>query len=194
MKEAAPLPPGLAQKSAEPGVSRKKIHRRTIVIDGYRRSDGLWDIEGEIQDVKAVDHVLKTHVHPAHTPIHSMKLRITVDDTLTIRAAEAVTLAAPYNPDCGSVAPVYAGLVGLRIQAGFRGELAKVVGGARGCTHITELVGNLATVAVQTTAGLLPAKETDKPLQLGACHAYRDSGTLVREHFPKWYRAPETKE
>ncbi len=181
------------EQGPQAAVSRQRVHRRTIVIDGYRRSDGLWDIEGELQDVKAVNHVLKTYVHPANTPIHRMTLRITVDDTLTIREAAAVTLAAPYNPACESVTPAYAGLVGIQIKGGFRAEVAKVVGGVRGCTHITELIGNLATVAVQTTAGQLPMKDTDKPLQLDGCYAYRNSGALVREYFPRWYRAPQDK-
>lgn len=182
------------QQCPESEVSRQRVHRRTIVIDGYRRSDGLWDIEGEIQDVKAIDHVLKTYVHPANTPVHRMKLQITVDDTLTIRAANAVTLAAPYNPACRSIAPAYSGLVGIQIKGGLRAEVAKVVGGAKGCTHITELIGNLATAAVQTTAGHLPSKESDKPLQLNACYAYRESGELIREHFPTWYRPAKAKE
>jgi hypothetical protein len=174
-----------------PLVEREKIHRRTIVIDGYRRADGLWDIEGEIQDVKSIDHVLKTHVHPANVPVHGMKLRITVDNTLTIRNAEAVTLTAPYNPECQSVAPVYAKLKGLQIKAGFRGEVAKIVGGTKGCTHITELIGNLATGAVQTTAGLIPVAEGSRPVQVGGCYAIREDGPLVREFFPQWYRSPD---
>lgn len=172
-------------------VTRERLHRRTIVIDGYRRSDGLWDIEGELQDVKTIDHRLKTYVHPANTPVHHMKLRITVDETLTIRDASAQTLAAPYNPDCSAASLVYERLKGVRIKAGFRAEVARRLGKTLGCTHISELLGNLATAAVQTTAGLLPGSEDARPLQLGSCYAYRESGPLVKEHFVKWYR-PES--
>lgn len=169
--------------------SREKTHTRTIVIDGYRRSDGLWDIEGEIKDVKTEDHAMVTYVHPGDTPIHHMKLRITVDQTLTIRDAQALSLAAPYNPACQAVTPLYERLKGLQIKAGFRAQVAQIVGGAKGCTHLTELVGSLATVAVQTTAGKLPVDGEQAPRQVGGCYAYRESGELVRVHFPRWYRS-----
>ena len=179
-----------------PLVEREKIHRRTIVIDGYRRADGLWDIEGEIQDVKSIDHVLKTHVHPANVPVHGMKLRITVDNTLTIRNAEAVTLTAPYNPECQSVAPVYAKLKGLQIKAGFRGEVAKIVGGTKGCTHLVELLGPLGTTAFQATGRAREARNAGKvlakkPYQLNACHVYKDDSEAVRERWPQFYTGPE---
>jgi len=183
---------GTAEQTPAP-VTRERLHRRTIVIDGYRRSDGLWDIEGELHDVKAVDHGLKTYVHPANVPMHHMKLRITVDDTLTIRDAGAVTLAAPYNPECAAASQTYDNLKGVQIKAGFRAEVARRLGTGMGCTHISELLGSLATAAVQTTAGLLPANDEAPPLQLGSCYAYRESGALVREHYVKWYR-PETPE
>lgn len=170
------------------GAARQKIHTRTISVEGYRRADGLWDIEGEILDVKAFPHVLKTHVHPAGAPLHRMCLRMTVDQTLTIRQMAAVTRNAPYSPECNHVTPVYASLVGLRIAAGFRAEVARRVGGTRGCTHLTELVASLATGAIQTTAGLLPAEDGRRPLTVGGCHAFREWGPLVREYFPQWVR------
>ena len=30
---------------------RTHIHARTVRLDGYRRADGLWDIEGHLTDV-----------------------------------------------------------------------------------------------------------------------------------------------
>lgn len=175
----------------DPGAMRQKIHTRTVSVEGYRREDGLWDIEGEILDMKAFPHALKTHVHPPGAPLHRMRLRMTVDQTLTIRQMAAVTLNAPYSPECNHVAPVYASLVGLRIAAGFRSEVARRVGGTQGCTHLTELVASLATGAIQTTAGLLPVEDGRRPLTVGGCHAFREWGPLVREYFPQWYRKPE---
>src|SRR5690606_12405498 len=36
-----------------PPVEREPIHIRTVTCRGYRRSDGLWDIEGHLVDTKA---------------------------------------------------------------------------------------------------------------------------------------------
>ena len=38
----------------EPGAKREPLHRRTIEIVGYRRADGLYDIEGRLHDRKDV--------------------------------------------------------------------------------------------------------------------------------------------
>ena len=37
-----------------PPAPRAPQHTRTTVFNGYRRDDGLWDIEGELRDTKSV--------------------------------------------------------------------------------------------------------------------------------------------
>ena len=63
------------------------------------------------------------------------------------------------------------------------------MGGVRGCTHVTELLGSLPTAAVQTFAGLRREDEgTHKPFQLDHCHALESTTDTVRRYYPKWYR------
>ena len=63
------------------------------------------------------------------------------------------------------------------------------LGGVHGCSHLTELVGLLPTVAVQTFAGLRREIEgVEKPFQLDRCHALETRGDTVRRYYPKWYR------
>ena len=38
-----------------PPAPREPIHTRAIDLRGYRREDGLWDIEGHLTDVKCYD-------------------------------------------------------------------------------------------------------------------------------------------
>jgi hypothetical protein len=175
-------------------VAREKVHTRHIHIEGFRRIDGLWDIEGHITDVKDVEHRLLTHDHPPGMPIHEMCLRITVDDTLTIVEAQAVTHAAPYSPTCERITPDYQQLKGLQIKRGFRGRVAELFGGSKGCTHITELVGNIATGAIQTTAGQLSGGESRRPVSVDGCHALDASGPIVAKYYPQWHRKMEQKE
>ena len=81
-----------------PATPRERVHTRQINLNGYRREDGLIDIEGEITDVK-------TYAFPnrergminAGEPIHHMQVRITINDQLEITAAEAATVAGPYR-------------------------------------------------------------------------------------------------
>ena len=63
------------------------------------------------------------------------------------------------------------------------------LGGVHGCTHLTEVVGTLPTLAVQMFAGLVREIEgTDKPFQLDRCHALDTRSETVRRYYPQWYR------
>jgi hypothetical protein len=71
---------------------------------------------------------------------------------LVITAAEAVTIAGPYAV-CPAANDVFADLVGLQIGPGWRRKVNAAIGGRHGCTHITELMGPVATIAYQTRYG-----------------------------------------
>lgn len=173
---------------------REPLHRRTIDLRGYRRADGLFDIEARLIDTKgyAVDNRWRGRLDPG-TPIHDMWLRLTVDDGLSVVAVAAATDAAPFAV-CAAVTPAFEQLVGLTIGPGWRREVAKRLGGVHGCTHLVELLAPLATTALQTIAPLKeraasPAQQRP-PRHLDSCHALRRDGPVVREHYPMWYTGP----
>lgn len=129
---------------------RVPVHTRRVTCRGFHRADGLWDIEGSIVDTKAYEFDMpgRRPVEPGE-PVHDMQIRLTLDDRLTIRAAEATTLASPFAV-CPGATAVFANLVGLRVKPGWMKEVKARIGGAHGCTHITELLGPVATTAFQT--------------------------------------------
>ena len=61
----------------------------------------------------------------------------------------------------------------------------------RGCTHITELAGSLATAAFQTLAGQGQQDPARKPFQLDRCHALALTAPSVARYYPRWYRGNE---
>jgi hypothetical protein len=170
---------------------REKIHTRQIVIEGYKCADGLWEIEGHLTDIRYQDIPLRTGLRPAGTALHEMLVRITVDDTLKILSAVAETRASPYPGTCENIAPDYAKLEGLRIEAGFRREVGKLFGGLSGCTHITELLGNIGTAAIQTVGPETEKKSDEKPRKLDGCHALDTAGAVVAYYYPAWHRKQE---
>ena len=118
-----------------------------------------------------------------------MWARVTIDRAFVIHAIEVRTDAMPYPDACDSVEPTYAKLLGASLVQGFRKRLHDDMGGVRGCTHVTELLGSLPTAAVQTFAGLQREDEgTHKPFQLDHCHALETTTDTVRRYYPKWYR------
>ncbi len=137
----------------EPTASREPLHRRTIEIVGYKRGDGLFDIEGRLLDRKDVEFPVGGRKLAPGEPVHEMWLRITVDRELRIVDAAAATDAMPYPGECDRIAPDYRKLIGLSIGPGYLRQVKELLGGVRGCTHITELAGSLATAAYQTFAG-----------------------------------------
>ena len=69
---------------------REDRHKRNLEMAGYLREDGLWDIEGHLRDVKGYDYDSAWRgTVTAGMAVHDMWIRLTVDETLTIRAVEA---------------------------------------------------------------------------------------------------------
>ena len=170
---------------------REAMHTRQIESRGYRREDGLWDIEAHLTDVKSYEIASEWRgkVAPGD-PVHDMWVRLTLDDELVIKAIETVSDATPYEL-CPNVSDNFQALVGVRIAAGWKREVHSRVGGVRGCTHIVELMSVLATVAFQTIFSLrekeLMAGDR-KPPMLDKCLAWSSSGPVVKAQYPAWYR------
>lgn len=175
----------------EPTSAREPLHTRSIEIRGYKRADGLYDIEGHLVDTKPYDFKLAAGMRPAGQPIHDMWLRITVDRELRIVDAAAAMDAMPYMGDCDRIVPAYRKLVGLAIRPGYTQKVKELLAGVRGCTHITELAGALATAAFQTMAGQRLQPKEHKPFQLDKCHALESTQPAVARYYPKWYRGTE---
>jgi hypothetical protein len=180
---------------------RKEAHTRAITIRGFEREDGLYDIEAQLTDTKtySFNNEDRGEITPG-TPLHGMWMRMTVDERLTIVACEAATDYSPYAI-CPSAAPSFSGLVGLRIRPGFLREANSRVGGTIGCTHLRELLQQMATTAFQTvqpararrnpnTEGHIDGKSTEKPSILNTCIAYGTDSPVVRTRWPQFYTGP----
>jgi len=168
---------------------REHIHTRQVEVRGFRRADGLWDIEGRLTDTKTYGFRNRDRGEiKAGEPIHEMWLRLTIDDSFTIHAAEAVTEASPYRI-CPAVTPNFERLAGIRLGPGFRRKVRERISPAEGCTHLLELLGPMATTAYQT---IVPAKDkenraSERPRFLDTCHALASDGDVVRNHWPEFY-------
>ena len=170
--------------------AREHLHRRKIDCRGYRRQDGLWDIEAHLTDDKtyATKSALRGDLAPGEA-IHDLSLRLTLDGDLVVRAVETASDATPYAA-CPRATENFQTLVGLRIAAGWNREIIARVGGVRGCTHLRELLGVLATVAFQTIFTLREKELIEsgrKPPMLDSCHAWDSAGAVVKAQYPAWY-------
>ena len=174
-------------KELSPAAPRALLHTRQVQCRGWAREDGLWDIEGRLSDVRThdLDESRGNAARRAGEPIHLMSLRLTLDDSMLIVAAEAVSHQTPYH-DCAVVNDNYARLAGLRIEAGFSHAVKVRFRGALGCTHLTELLGPMATTAFQAirpemerrraALGLPRRLEGPRPSLMDSCYALRQGG------------------
>jgi hypothetical protein len=193
---------------------RELLHSRDIEIRGYRRSDGLYDIEAQLTDTKSQGFANHDRGYvEAGEPIHGMWLRLTVDDEKTIIASEAASDYTPYAI-CPAAAPNFARLAGLRIKPGFLKEAAKRVGGTIGCTHLRELLQQMATTVYQTidpararrdaaADGDAEKRGSDRfdariavrmggpPAILNTCIAYGTDSPVIRRRWPHLYTGPD---
>jgi hypothetical protein len=171
-------------------VARTAVHTREVVCGGWRRDDGLWDIEAHMTDRKCYATHNDHRSVSAGAPFHAMALRVTMDDALLIHDVSACIDAAPFRL-CPAIAREVQCLVGLRIGGGFMTELRRQLGGVRGCTHLVELFGPLATTAIQTVHPLRrtsTGRETDRPAQIDGCHALAASGEVVAKYWPGFHQ------
>ncbi|CAG0982354.1 hypothetical protein BURK1_01814 [Burkholderiales bacterium] len=175
--------------SLTPPVPRELLHTRSVVCEGYRRDDGLFDLEARLVDTKPRPFTLMTGVRRPGEPVHDMWIRVTIDRGFTIHAVEASMPAVPYPGGCERIEPAYATLIGANLIRGFRRFVKERLGGVHGCSHMTEIVGHLPTAAVQMFASLVREDEGHaKPFQLDQCHALETRSETVRRYYPGWYR------
>jgi hypothetical protein len=194
---------------------RERLHTRAIEINGYRRTDGNYDIDAHLTDCKSFGQTNYDRGYiEAGDPVHDMWLRLTVDEKMHINAVEAVSDKTPYAM-CPTAAPNFSRLVGMRIKAGFLREAAHAVGGTVGCTHLRELLQQMATTAFQTInparvrremaaqgaqddirgSDAFDKRTTEKwgggNKSLNTCLAYDEKGPLVKRRWPHLYTGPD---
>jgi hypothetical protein len=195
-------PPADAFAAAVP---RTHVHTRKVEYRGYRREDGLWDIEGELTDTKTYTHKTPDRgVLEAGKALHGMAIRLTVDDHMKIVDIAVRMPSAPF-PECQQAQPPMSRMIGHTLGRGWRKAIEQALGGTQGCAHLRELLFNMATAAYQTIphyrnhmrrlAGLPEPVLKRPPPHLGQCLAWDFDGPVVKRHWPEFagWRAPKSE-
>ena len=166
-------------------------HVRRVHYQGFEREDGLWDIEGELHDSKAYDATSfrdPTKQRLAGEAIHHMWLRVTVNRQLVVHAVDVSMDSHPLK-GCTEAQAALQRMVGCSMARGWRQAIQKHLGGEQSCTHLRELLFNLATAAFQSLPiAFAPASEDEPPRHLGQCTGWALDGKGVQEHHPRFYK------
>lgn len=200
-------------------VERELLHQRDIQVRGFLRVDQLIDIEATLTDVKSEGFHSQGRgwIAPGE-PLHLMRVRMTIDQQMVIQACEAVTERSPF-PICPGGAASMGLLAGLSIKPGFLKAANQRLGGTTGCTHLRELLQQMATVAFQTMwpvrsrreraavaaqaanalqnapegATAVTRADDGSARMLNSCYAYASSSPVVAHRWPHLYTGPDAE-
>ena len=169
-------------------VARRLVHRRVIVCEGFERADGLTEVDARILDTRTTPVHLQAGVLAPGEALHAMAVRLTVDDTLTLKDVQATTEAGPFRI-CGAIAPNFSSLAGQSLARGFGKTVRDMFGGIKGCVHIVDLLGPAATTIYQTMSRRWRKLKDSgrKPAIIGTCHAWASDSPVVKREFPQFY-------
>jgi hypothetical protein len=168
-----------------PPVERTPLHDRRLDFRGYRRGDGLFEIECALVDTKGMDVPLlgSDRVLPAGQPMHSMSIRMQITADLEVAGIEAASDATPYDI-CPEAAAGLQAVVGLKVAAGWTEAIKRRLTGPASCTHLAEMLVAMGTAAYQTVVpyNRLNGRET-APFSLekkvDSCYAYAAERPLI---------------
>jgi len=179
-------------------MKRQHLHSRTVEFNAYHRSDGLFDIEARMRDLRRYDTIAPERgLLSAGDPIHDMTVTATIDDQLVVRAITSRMLATPFGY-CRQVEDNLQAMIGARMSRGWRRAVSERIENTGSCTHLRELLVNMATAALQTVPiwhaqqrfqeGKAATPGGTRPNYLGQCHGWKLDGPVVLTHFPQFFQ------
>ena len=120
---------------------------------------------------------------------HRVVDMLVLDAELQVHAADARMSATPFNICPGAAAALQA-LVGPGIGAGWNKRVRDLLGGVASCTHIVELLGPMATTALQGIAPLRvvstddPEVDAQRRFRVDSCYAFAAEREVVVRLLP----------
>lgn len=175
-------------------MGREELHFRRIDMRGYRRGDGLFEVEGRVTDRKPHEFTAAGGgpAIPPHEPLHDMGVRLIFDEAMIVRDVQTFTRVAPYTP-CQDGGKALQLMKGVRIGPGWGSEVRSRLSGPRSCTHLMELLLPMATAAIQAMSAVRkgepnPIGKSGRPWQIDSCYAYDAGREVVLQRWPQFHR------
>ncbi len=167
------------------------IHKRQISLATYPADNHCIIVEGVLMDDRTVDVYTATGEKKPPGTIHHMVIRMLVGPPgLTIQAVEVEMLQHP-RVECTDTMQSLELLKGLQIKSGYSAKVNNLIGGNKGCAHLTTLVNSMAQEVVQgyySFFAQIPPESAGKDKKQGVsefiadtCHVWRKDGPLMQK-------------
>ncbi len=170
---------------------RSRIHTRDLRFSTYPVNDTDVVVHGELKDMRHVSifHVTGVVKHPG--PIHHISFTCRLSpDPLRIVEAEAEMPTVPLG-ECRECLDRVALLKGIEIKSGFSGEVDRIMGRTKGCTHLCHLIKTMAQEMVHGWMTWNRRKTEDRPERpplakerkylIDSCRVWKRGGTRIRQ-------------
>ncbi len=171
-----------------PPSSRRLLHTRQVLFEGFERDDGLYDIEARLTDTKPEAFAIEgERLWQAGEAVHGMAIRLTIDRLYTVQAIEVSMDHIPHG-ECAAAQRPMQSVVGCSMRKGWRAAIEERLGKVQGCAHLRELLFNMGTVAFQTLVPWSGKRDPDiPPAPLGGCLAWDPAGPMVARIYPQFH-------
>lgn len=160
------------------------IHNRQINITSHVYDESHILVCGELHDRRLVITYLLDGRLRDPDSIHRMRICMKVNtETLTITELDVEMPCTPHA-QCLEVQQSLKSIAGLRLASGFTSRVRQLVGGPKGCIHLTTLLLAMAPAALQgywTQADRNPrgrrvSKEHLERYLVNSCYTWREDG------------------
>ena len=164
---------------------KKLVHTREISMRTSDLGDQTILVEGSL-----IDHGYRPgekETSEESELVHHMVIQLRVKGPeMVIEKAEA---AMPHHPrkDCPEVLPSIRNLEGVKIAPGYTMKVKRIIGGVKGCAHLTSLVIAMGESAVQgywaaygPKGKMKIRKQTIKKF-INTCHLWKEDGPIIRQ-------------
>lgn len=167
------------------------IHRRLLDLRSYPAGEGDIVVEGSLKDERFQAIYDLSGGKRDKGVIHDLVIRLLVGGApLRILDAEAEMPHVP-REQCRETRESVKKIIGLEIRSGFGERVHKLVGGVKGCAHLTHLLTVLAQEALHGYWTHKMKKPAPPPRSfqdiegldslINTCRLWRENGPLVKE-------------
>jgi hypothetical protein len=172
-------------------INGEPIHRRQLSLRTYPVGEGEVVVEGSLKDERFQATYDLSGARRDEGVIHDLVIRLLVGGTpLRILDAEAEMPHVP-RERCRETQESVKKIIGLEIRSGFGERVHKLIGGVKGCAHLTHLLIVLVQEALHGYWTHKMRKPEPPPQSLediegldyliNSCRLWRENGPLVKE-------------
>lgn len=169
--------------------NRVIIHERQITVKTFETGGDRIRLEGTLTDERFCRSFLYSimgFIKPGCVHCLTVNMELTLPD-LVIEKAEAKMKTVPVDV-CREAGDVVKMLVGLRMTHGFTNRIREIMGGRKGCLHMTNLILSMSAAAIQGSYayytrvredGRIKSPDFDGSIILDSCHIWREGGPFA---------------